>query len=73
MSRRYPAYHELDLRVQKRWQLGRSTALTVYLDLINIYGKDRIVGLACSPDLTRCDYEKHPMPFLPSLGIRGEF
>jgi hypothetical protein len=73
MSRRYPAYHELDLRVQKRWQLGRSTALTVYLDLINIYGKDRITGLSCSPDLTQCVYEKHPMPFLPSLGIRGEF
>jgi TonB family protein len=73
MSRRYPAYHELDLRVQKRWLLGRSAALTAYLDLINVYGKDRIVGLQCSPDLTQCGYEKHPMPFLPSLGIRGEF
>jgi TonB family protein len=73
MSRRYPAYHELDVRIQKRWQLGRSTALTIYLDLINVYGKDRIVGLQCSPDLTQCQYEKHPMPFLPSVGVRGEF
>jgi TonB family protein len=72
-SRRLPAYHELDLRGQKRWSLGGSAALTVYVDVINVYGKDRVLGLQCSEDVTRCTYLKHPMPILPSVGVRGEF
>jgi TonB family protein len=72
-SRRLPAYHELDLRGQKRWALGDSAALTVYVDVINAYGTDRVIGLQCSEDVTRCTYQKHPMPVLPSVGVRGEF
>jgi len=72
-SARLPAFHELDLRVEKRWALGDSVTLTTYLDLINVYGKDRVLGERCSDDLTRCDYNTHPMPMIPSLGVRGEF
>jgi hypothetical protein len=72
-SRRLPAYHELDLRAQKRWALGESAAFTVYVDVINVYGTDRVIGLQCSEDVTRCTYQKHPMPVLPSVGVRGEF
>ena len=72
-SRRLPAYHELDLRVQKRWQLGGSAAFMAYLDVINVYGRDRVTGIECSDELTRCVYAKHPMPVIPSLGLRGEF
>ncbi len=72
-SARLPAYHELDLRVEKRWALGKSVTLTTYLDLINVYGKDHILGERCSDDLTRCEYATHPMPMIPSLGVRGEF
>ena len=72
-SARLPAFHELDLRVEKRWAVGDSVTLTTYLDLINVYGKDRVLGERCSDDLTRCDYSTHPMPMIPSLGVRGEF
>jgi outer membrane receptor protein involved in Fe transport len=72
-SERLPAYHELDVRVQKRWSLGGSASFTTYVDLINVYGKDRVVGIRCSDDVTRCDYSTHPMPMIPSVGIRGEF
>ncbi|MBN1605064.1 MAG: TonB-dependent receptor [Polyangiaceae bacterium] len=72
-SRRLPAYHELDLRAQKRWTLGTATAFTVYVEVINAYGTDRVVGIQCSEDVTRCNYQKHPMPILPSVGLRGEF
>jgi outer membrane cobalamin receptor len=72
-SRRLPAYHELDLRVQKRWEIGATGAVTAYADVINVYGKDRVVGIDCSEDLTRCQMRTHPMPVLPSVGLRGEF
>ena len=72
-SRRLPAYHELDLRVQKRWDIGETVAVTAYADVINVYGKDRAVGIDCSEDLSRCETSTHPMPILPSVGVRGEF
>ena len=72
-SARYPAYHELDLRAQKRWEIGPSGSITAYLDLINVYGNDRVTGIRCNFDYTRCSYDKFPIPLIPSLGIRGEF
>jgi hypothetical protein len=38
---RYPAYHRLDLRVERLWTLGR-TALTAFAEVDNVYDRDNV-------------------------------
>ncbi len=40
-GRRYPAYHRLDVRIDRRF-LFHSWALVVFFDLVNVYNRDNI-------------------------------
>lgn len=40
-SLKYPAYHRLDLRVDKKFYLGK-TCLTTYLELQNVYNRNNV-------------------------------
>ena len=68
---RFPDVHELDLRVDKKWQY-KHWALSTYLDVRNVYNH-RIV------DFYQYNYDYterravQGLPILPSLGVRGEF
>ncbi|HLV60796.1 MAG TPA: TonB-dependent receptor [Fredinandcohnia sp.] len=69
-SLRLPDFFQLDLRVDKTWQLGTS-ALSLYLDVQNVTNRQNAEGL-----LYNFDYSEHRplpgLPIFPSMGIRWE-
>jgi hypothetical protein len=69
-SQRLPLFHQLDLRVDKRWQL-RHFQLSVYLDVQNAYNNAAIEALAYSYNFSEYKYQRG-IPILPSIGVRGE-
>jgi len=77
-SVRLPAYHRLDLRVNRRFQLRRGT-LDVYLDLFNAYNQENLRSYGyqlrtLSDELRYVRYgDETLLPFLPSIGFRWEF
>jgi hypothetical protein len=67
---RDPAFHQLDLRIEKGFQIG-SGKLAIYLDVQNVYAADNPEGFTYSYDYR----ERKPTtgsPFFPNLGLRGE-
>ena len=71
-SRRYPAFHQLDLRAEKFWQIDW-VKLTAYLDILNVYANRRVIEIQYNDDYSESTYFKFPLPMVPSLGLRGEF
>ncbi|MFN7963686.1 MAG: TonB-dependent receptor [Thermoanaerobaculia bacterium] len=73
-ARRLPAYHRLDLRASRSWQL-RSGRLSFFLDLQNLYHRLNVAGADVEVDaeegLLRVKSERWP-GFFPSVGIRWE-
>jgi len=70
-SARFPMFHQLDLRVDKRWYVRR-TIVTGYLDVQNIYNRQNVEAYLYSPDFQRRDASLG-LPILPSLGLRVDF
>jgi TonB family protein len=67
---RLPLFHQLDLRVDKRWQF-RAWALSAYLDVQNVYNHAAAESYVYNFDYSRRSYQTG-IPIIPSLGIRGE-
>jgi TonB family protein len=70
-SERMPLFHQLDLRVDKRWQF-KSFELSAYLDVQNAYNHGNSEGIQYNFNYTARQYITG-LPILPSLGLRGEF
>ena len=70
-SVRLPLFHELDIRVDKRWQF-RDWRLSGYLDVRNAYNHAAVEGINYNFDFTQQAYQTG-LPILPSLGVRAEF
>ncbi len=70
-SVRTPAFHQLDLRVDKVWTFNR-WRLTGYLDIINVYNAKNTEFLYYNYDYSQ-SAPLSGIPFLPSLGVKGEF
>lgn len=70
-SRRLPLSHQLDLRLDKRWQF-RSWRLSAYLDIQNVYSHPAVEAITYNFDYTQEQYQTG-LPIIPSLGLRGEF
>jgi TonB family protein len=68
---RLPAFHQLDVRVDKVWTFA-SWKLTFYADLQNVYFHPNPEGISYNYNYTQSTYA-NGLPFLPSLGLRGEF
>ncbi len=67
---RDPAFHQLDMRVEKLWEPG-PVDLTVYLEIMNVYNRQNPEGRRYSFDYQ----ESAPvvgLPFFPNIGLRGE-
>lgn len=67
---RNPAFHQLDLRIEKLWKIG-PVDLTTYLEVMNVYNRENEEGRRYSFDYR----ESAPVlgtPIFPNLGIRGE-
>lgn len=77
-SVRLPAYHRLDVRVTRRFQLGRGQ-LDVYADIFNAYDQVNLASYGYDlrwygNRLLRVQYpDQSLLPFLPSIGFRWEF
>jgi hypothetical protein len=69
-SQRNPAFHQLDVRIDKSWQLG-VVKLSAYLDIYNVYNQANVEGVSYNYNST-LSTNASGIPFLPSIGIRGE-
>lgn len=70
-SSRLPPFHQLDLRLDKRW-IFDNWMLTAYLDLQNAYNQANVTNYTYNFDSSR----KRPsqsLPILPVIGLKGEF
>jgi outer membrane receptor protein involved in Fe transport len=70
-SDRLPVFHQLDLRVDKKWQ-WKWLALTIYMDVRNVYNHRNEEGIYFNWG----ESEKIPiysLPILPSAGVRLEY
>jgi TonB family protein len=70
-STRLPLFHQLDLRVDKRWQF-RTWRFSTYLDIQNVYNNAAVEGLSYNYNFSKQSYQTG-IPIIPSLGFRGEF
>jgi hypothetical protein len=69
-SDRAPIHHQLDLRVDRSWQVG-GMKLTGFLDVQNVYMNTSVVTYFYNYDYTqRQAFES--LPIIPSIGLRGE-
>jgi len=67
---RDPAFHRLDLRVEKSWTV-RTGRVAAYLDLQNAYNRQAQEGRAYNYNFR--DSTPIPgLPLIPSIGLRGE-
>ncbi len=70
-SRRLPAFHALDIRIDKdinfrRWKL------TFYLDIQNIYNRKNPESTIYNFDYTEKDF-LYSLPILPNVGFKAQF
>lgn len=68
---RLPAFHQLDLRVDKRW-IYRRLSMTLYLDVLNVYNHQNAEGFSYSYDFQQRNTIAS-LPILPTLGFRLEW
>jgi len=69
-SKRIPAFHQLDVRLDKAWTF-KDFKLTTYLDVQNVYNRANAEGIAYNYRYTQPQWETG-LPIIPSLGVRGE-
>jgi TonB family protein len=67
---RLPAFHQLDVRVDKTWKF-QSWALGAYLDVQNAYNHQNTESIGYNFDYSKT-HAAHGLPILPIIGIRGE-
>jgi hypothetical protein len=70
-SERLPAYHQLDLRLEKSFIFDR-WLLNVYADLMNVYNQRNYEYYMYDYDYSHI-VPIEGLPFLPSLGLVGRF
>jgi TonB family protein len=69
-SEREAAFHQLDVRVEKRWQISDLT-LAAYLEVLNVSNAENQEGARYSYDYSKRE-TLSGLPILPNVGIRGE-
>ena len=70
-SGRVPAFHQLDIRIDKRW-VSESWMLNAYLDIQNVYNRSNVDSLDYNFDYSEAQAQQG-LPIVPILGLRGEF
>jgi TonB family protein len=71
-GRRLPPFHQLDLRVDKRWVYDNGVKFSVYLDLLNVYNRQNVEAVSYNYNYSQ-SVNTTGVPIIPSLGARGEF
>ncbi|HEY8374871.1 MAG TPA: energy transducer TonB, partial [Nannocystis sp.] len=70
-SARFPAFHQLDIRVDRRWIYKRVTFLA-YLDVLNVYNRQNVEMYVYSYDF-RDTVGGFGLPIFPSIGLRLDY
>ncbi|MBN1774373.1 MAG: TonB-dependent receptor, partial [Deltaproteobacteria bacterium] len=70
-SLRLPWFHQLDLRVDKKFE-WEHFVLDIYLDVQNVYYAENVEAIGYNYDYTR-RRDITGLPILPALGLKGEF
>jgi len=70
-QKRSPPFHQLDLRLDKRW-IFNTWILNTYLDVQSVYYYANPVGVVYNYDYSEKGYLRM-LPILPSIGIKAEF
>ena len=68
---RLPAYHQLDLRVDKTFVFSK-WMLTAFLDVQNVYFHANVEATNWNYDFTKRTYVRG-LPILPTIGVKGEY
>ncbi|MBM4281307.1 MAG: TonB family protein [Deltaproteobacteria bacterium] len=69
--KRLPFFHQLDLRLDKKW-VFEQFSMTTYLDLLNVYNQQNVESIIA--DFRSRQVQAIPsLPILPVLGVSGEF
>lgn len=71
LSDRLPAFHQLDIRIDKKFVYDK-WLLNLYLDVQNVYNRGNPENIQYNFDATQQQYQTG-LPIIPSLGVRGEF
>jgi outer membrane receptor protein involved in Fe transport len=73
-SARYPDYHKLDIRIDKKF-VFHSFTLTAYLDLWNIYNRTNVLSYTYSTDAAGNITQNERLDFglLPIIGLTAQF
>jgi TonB family protein len=69
-SARVPAFHALDLRVDKTWNLG-VVRLSAYVDVRNVYNRQNAEAVTYNYNYSQSSTVAG-LPILPIVGLRGE-
>ncbi len=69
-SERLPLFHQLDIRVDKRWQM-KGWKLSAYLDVQNVYNNAAAEGVVYNYNFSQKQLQTG-VPIIPSIGLRGE-
>jgi TonB family protein len=70
-SSRVNAFHQLDIRIDKRW-VYESWMLNAYLDIQNVYNQANASSVEYNYDYSE-EVPDTGLPIVPVLGLRGEF
>src|SRR5690606_33046605 len=70
-SARFPPFHQLDLRVDRRWIYKRVSFLA-YLDVLNVYNRENVELFAYSYDF-RDTMGSFGLPIFPTIGLRLDY
>lgn len=71
LGKRFPTFHALDFRADKRWNFTKYTLIT-YLDIQNIYGRKNVSNLRWNSKENKIEYGRS-IGVLPSIGVSFEF
>lgn len=70
-SRRFSTFHQLDVRLDKRWYQRRST-VAAYVDVQNVYNRANVEALVYAADYGSV-ISSVGLPIFPSLGVRVDW
>ena len=70
-QKRLGPFHQLDLRIEKAWEYP-TYRISAYVDIINVYNHDSPDKPVENYDLSAMKPLSLSMPFIPSIGVRGE-
>ena len=71
LSERLPLFHQLDVRIDKRWQF-EYWRFSTFLDVQNVYNNRAVEGTNYNYNFSQRGRIRG-VPIIPSIGVRGEF